>query len=145
MKPAQLEHLKLIDAHLERQLSIAAKRTPGEWLPDSEEGLVTFVSHESELGFDITPIAEVSLWANIDEPDESYAKGQQEAVANATFIASCAGNAEAGWRAIRAAIHQGTWLMEMDQQGRLSLQDQGATHQMLLDILAAFPLELVKP
>lgn len=48
-------------------------------------------------------------------------------------------DAEAGWRATRAAIYQGMWLLEMDQQGRLSLQDQGTTHQMLLDILAAFP------
>ena len=31
MTPAQLEHLRAIDAHLERLLSIAEKRTPGEW------------------------------------------------------------------------------------------------------------------
>lgn len=61
------------------------------------------------------------------------------------YIPHYSEGAEAGWRATRAAIHQGTWLMEMDQMGRLSLQDQGATHQMLTDILAAFPLEIVQP
>ncbi len=135
MTPSQLEHLKLIDAHLERLLAIASKRTPGEWLPDSEEGLVTFVSHESELGFDITPIAEVSLWANIDEPDESYTKGQQEAVANAAFIASAAGNAEAGWRTTRAAI---AIILS------LSSHDEEATKELIESILAAFPLESLK-
>lgn len=32
MTPAQLDHLRRIDAHLVNLLSTAEKRTPGEWL-----------------------------------------------------------------------------------------------------------------
>jgi len=38
MTPSQLEHLKLIDAHLERLLANAKKRTAGEWTAESEDG-----------------------------------------------------------------------------------------------------------
>ena len=36
MTPAQLDHLRAIDAHLDALLALAAKRTPGRWEPGSE-------------------------------------------------------------------------------------------------------------
>ena len=127
MTPSQLEHLRLIDAHLDKLLDIAAKRTPGEWKWH---------------------------WRNADEaapgsifamPREGYAYavarcpryGKDHFSDDATFIASCAGNAEAGWRATKAAIN---WLIFMHDHG------EGWRNVGLVDdILAAYPLELITP
>lgn len=57
--------------------------------------------------------------------------------ANATFIAACAGAAEAGWRATIAAI---------EQYNRFCCLFDFDTIQPLADaILAAYPLELLQP
>ena len=83
MTPAQLDHLRRIDAHLANLLSTAEKRTPGEYIKRG-----TYVgSKDSHRG-----VADCCYYGYAENED------------NAAFIASCAGNAEAGWRATRSAI-----------------------------------------
>lgn len=125
MTPAQLEHLKLIDAHLANLLAIADKRTPGEW-EKCGEGVA------QKAGY---------LHVACDEHDSD-------------FIASGAGNAEAGWRATRAAIAEilsahsaryDSWCLvcqELNQDpGKLEDYPPPPWSE---SILAAFPLELIQ-
>ncbi len=144
MTPTQLEHLKLIDAHLERLLSTAEKRTPGEWRHRQGQMCSHWVSRADEL-------------SNICEVDTTSPYTSAETSQNAAFIASAAGNAEAGWRATRAAIalcianlhtdpefptHEDGEICDNDGQGCRAC---GYTERMLLEpILAAFPLESLK-
>lgn len=115
MTPEQLEHLKRIDAHLERLIDIASKRTPGEW--DASDNVCT--ADAVEGGYFITCD---SMKTNVSTDAN-----------NATYIASCAGNAEAGWRATRAVIQ---WFLKWDNS---------TDYSHLVDpILAAFPLETFK-
>lgn len=124
MTPAQLEHLRKIDAHLEKLLSQAEKRTPGRWVAHFNTiatskgwwGVASTSSHEC-VGHEDCPMI----------PDE-------EKQSNATFIASCAGNAEAGWKAARAAIK---WLID----GPAFTESE---NWLLESILAAFPLEIIE-
>ncbi|TXH48896.1 MAG: hypothetical protein E6Q97_23875 [Desulfurellales bacterium] len=74
----KIEHLKRIRAKCVELLEIAEKRTPGEW--NDEDGLV-FCADDC--------IADL-----VDDRTS----------ANATFIAACAGRAEAGWKATAAAV-----------------------------------------
>lgn len=117
MTSQQLEHLRLIDAHLAKLLAVAEKRTPGEW-----EHCQQNVWLDNEGSWITCP----NLYANAHH--------------NATFIASCAGNAEAGWKATRAAI-AGHLKASVDDSWAVSL----VASEVLEAILAAFPLELVKP
>ena len=113
MTPSQLEHLKLIDTHLERLLAIAEKRTPGEWKQD---------------------------YIYVDTSDKADLIKAEGNVGNAAFIASCAGNAEAGWRATRVAIA----LLFAMCDGAHSINTVMAAEEMGKSILAAFPLELIQ-
>jgi hypothetical protein len=107
MTSEQLDHLRTIDAHIDALLALAAKRTPGRWLPGSD-----------------------TVWAK-DEEDERVCNdcGGWDP----DFIAACAGRAEAGWRATKAAI--------------ASLQyksaHSGVARDALEAILAAWPLEIL--
>ena len=122
MTPAQLEHLKLIDAHLERLLAIADKRTPGDYVK-----LDTYVgSKDNHHGI----------------ADFCYC-GEAENEDNASYFASCAGNAEAGWRATRAAIATALDCESWDDTIKEIYIRQDA-EAILESILAAFPLELIQ-
>lgn len=143
MTPAQLEHLKLIDAHLERLLAIAEKRTPGKWMKSCFN--VFTDSEEARLGVDGHHIADC---------DPANDKSASNAQSDAAFIASCAGNAEAGWRATRAAIasamqlqtvslspcNGGSCMVATDAEDVL----EGVVNAFIQSILAAFPLESLK-
>jgi hypothetical protein len=107
MTPTQLNHLRLIDAHLERLLDIASKRTPGEWEVDQA------VTWDQSRG--INPqIVQRNAYLTADD---------------AAFIAAAAGNAEAGWKATRAAIAAIASYSILDEN----------LDTMVNDILAAFP------
>lgn len=124
MTTDQLEHLKLIDAHLERLLAIAEKRTPGEWVRPSPQATHLTCAQSQNYGSLVCDFPDSSPNCDQHGPD-------------ATFIASCAGNAEAGWRATRAAI---AWL---DRRG--AMFGLVESEQLLLEsIFAAFPLESLK-
>ena len=123
MNSNTLEHLKLIIARIDKLLEQASKRTPGEW---EDKGKVS-----NTIGKRSIETQEYFICA----VDESEA--QQD---NATFIASCAGNAEAGWRATRVAIA----LLFAMCDGAHSINTVMAAEEMGKSILAAFPLELIQ-
>lgn len=123
MTDEQLEHLKRIDAHLERLIGIAAKRTPGEWE----------LTYEGGNGGASFP--------RIIEPGDFAASAAEVSIENAFFIAACAGNAEAGWRATRAAI--ACLLVICDPASGADYTNYG-DEVFLHEILAAFPLETLK-
>jgi hypothetical protein len=127
MTPSQLEHLKRIDAHLERLLDIASKRTPGEW--DVEN--ISPARHDvvKESGGKIT---------SIFRAHDGCHEYREAALPDATFIAACAGNAEAGWRATRVAI--ACLLVICDPASGADFTNYGG-ETFLPQILAAFPLE----
>lgn len=115
MTPTQLTHLRAIDSHLTALLDLAAKRTPGEWAGEYEL-VAQIIPNKTEFG---VLICEGKSYPDMD------------------FIAACAGRAEAGWRATKAAI---AYLPEQTTQwGELSLEKQ-----LIESILSAWPLELLK-
>lgn len=116
MTPAQLEHLRLIDAHLGRLLDIAAKRTPEKWETDQMAKRPAVFNTEGLF---------------IDTNMRPY---------DAAFIASCAGNAEAGWKATRAAIKSC-----LADDPRYQDMFYIANKELVDAILAAFPFESLKP
>lgn len=118
MTTAQLSHLRAIDAHLAKLLAIAAKRTPGEWKQD---------------------------YIYVDTSDKADLIKAEGSVGNAAFIASCAGNAEAGWKATRAAIASLLLVSRYDLDAMLLVKSFGnLADETLQRILAAFPLESLK-
>lgn len=130
MTTTQLDHLRLIDAHLERLLDIAAKRTPGEWKAESSRAYCT----------------DESVTHNVVGPPSDFMYLQE--LPDATFIASCAGNAEAGWRATRAAIAGLLSIAQYQIDGVIVADESflGRTAKHTLEsILAAFPLETLNP
>lgn len=137
MTPTQIDHLKLIDAHLERLIGIASKRTPGEWE----------LTYEGGNGGASFP--------RIIDPGDFAASAAEVSIEDAFFIAACAGNAEAGWRATRVAIND--WLCLYNAtEGYADGAPDASTHDKLCNeiasicrislqhILAAFPLETLK-
>ena len=128
MTPAQLDHLRAIDAHLDDLLALAAKRTPGRFVVDA-----CCCYAESQLDkqgmADEPPIIECS-------PN------------NANFIAACAGNAEAGWRATKDTLEfiEGlTQFMESEKAG-MAYNTTKITRQHLVNlVLDAWPLESLTP
>lgn len=119
MTPTQLDHLRAIDAHLTALLDLAAKRTPGEWK--------------------IEPGNENELWGDSDYICDCFDNRQS----NTAFIASCAGNAEAGWRSTKAAI-KGLLLIEASET--CADDAHGCNHprdafEILESILAEWPIE----
>jgi hypothetical protein len=146
MTSAQLEHLRKIDAHLEKLLSQAEKRTPGRWATRTAQ---REVGQSGEF--------ETETWITA-EPDHCITNGwnlEDEDSDNFTYIASCAGNAEAGWKATRAAI--AGWLsLYKATEGYADGAPDASAHDKLCNevaslcrtnlrhILAAFPLELIE-
>jgi len=123
------EHLARIRARCVELLEIASKRTPGEWSthrhPDGE------------------PIG-----VGGDEFCGSPSVCYLNACANSDFIASCAGPAEAGWRATIAAIDGLLALIEnakgwVDDNGCAGSAIHHHANPMLNAIIAAWPEELL--
>ena len=127
MTPVQLDHLRRIDAHLANLLSTAEKRTPGEWMKSNFN--VFTDSEEAKLGAEGHHIADCDP-AN----DKTVAFAQSDAA----FIASCAGNAEAGWKATRAAIATALDCESWDAMIKEMYIRQDA-EAILESILTAFP------
>lgn len=131
MTPAKLSHLRATDAHLERLLDIAAKRTPGEW--DNENGPYVYAHLEGGR-----PNGEYIMQVYCGNGAGKPLSRSQNTF-NASFIASCAGNAEAGWKATRAAI-----AAILAVSADLGSEPDDICIQMVNDILTAFPLELIE-
>ncbi len=128
MTKEQLDHLRAIGAHLDTLLSkIAAERTPGEWkIKDdlcAKSGYHFVGMGSSPLGTIVTGIE-----------------------ADAAFIATCAGRAEAGWRSTKVAIeviHCLTELMEYEKKGLAYGLAEIIRKALAEPILAAWPRELL--
>lgn len=133
--------LRAIEAHLDRLLAIAAKRTPGEWFTSGSKNEVI---GNNEYGF-------ISKEEVCCSP-----KRNQFWPENATFIALCANNAEAGWRSAKAAIAD--WLsLYNSTEGYADGAPDASAHDKLCNevasicrinlrhILAEWPLETLKP
>lgn len=119
-----IEHLNKIKAKCEQLLAIAEKRTPGPW--HTHEMSSIYVGNGSPA----------SLWELVHSTEKlnNLTQASQKRLRqNATFIASCAGSAEAGWRSTIAAIDG---LEEMDDTTHL--YQFITTH-----ILSAWPEELL--
>lgn len=114
------EHLQLIRSECERLLAIAKKRTPGEW--GVYEHRATWTSFLIRGGKQNNQLAQVFNWQDVGFDINSEH--------NATYIAACAGRAEAGWRTTIAAIDK----LAFDQSGN------AATIEI---IRAAWPIELL--
>lgn len=124
MTPAQLSHLRAIDAHLAKLLEQAKKRTPGEWTLGDENN-----SHYEVCIGDAV--------ASIERQDRyglHMVFSREEMRANGGFIIACAGNAEAGWKATRAVIKR-------YYDSGICRKWQGYMQSAIEPILAAFPLE----
>ena len=114
MTPTQLEHLRLIDAHLAALLELAAKRTPGEWEAKSGGELLRNINAEIQV------ICTVAM---------------RRGAGNLPFITACAGNAEAGWRSTKEIIKEALFLQSDAPQEMSSI---------LKIILTAWPVEKLK-
>lgn len=139
MTSTQIEHLRKIDAHLERLLAQSSKRTPGKWTHNpSSERVITAETSD--------PLDAVIWTGDIGGFTETE---------DGNFVASCAGNAEAGWKATRAAIAD--WLnLYNATEGYADGAPDASAHDKLCNevasicrinlrhILSAFPLEFIK-
>ena len=90
----QTEHLQLIRARCVELLEITEKRTAGRWTTGKGSKTIRELDKTGPYGF----IARTHL------AGEFCPRQDLDKEANATFIASCAGAAEAGWRATIAAV-----------------------------------------
>jgi hypothetical protein len=120
------EHLQLIKAECERLLAIAEKRTQGEW--ECEEGTSNIKTVWNQMKCLIAQVKHMTLlW------HEDHNCSSREAFANATYIAACAGRAEAGWRATIAAIN----MIQLREYSHLE------PYPITAHIIAAWPIELL--
>ena len=103
------EHLKKIKTKCESLLAIAEKRTPGKWMQKSKDTSSVIKLHSDR-----------EEYVSVCYPE------------NSTFIASCAGPAEAGWRATIAAVNDLLGYRELHKNTRMEV-----------DLLAAWPEELL--
>jgi hypothetical protein len=112
------EHLQRIKTKCEELLAIAEKRTPGEW--DAKP------IDQRQTEFGLSANGKELVWTY---PQEPYWISKP----NATFIASCAGPAEAGWRSTIAAI-----------EALPAITYSEFRYRAEADIIAAWPEELLK-
>ena len=90
----QQEHLNRIRARCVELLEIAEKRTAGPWSVYFDERDVEFGDDQSEPSITDNDGCQIAVGFNNDEQNNDDFK----------FIASCAGAAEAGWKATIVAI-----------------------------------------
>lgn len=107
------EHLNKIKAFCERNLALAALRTPGKWRYNEGHRMAI-----SALAMHQDPV----LWGDDFELSDL----------DAAFIAACAGAAEAGWKATLAAIDGLQYMTPGISQA-----------ETLNAILAAYPVEML--
>jgi len=116
------EHLNRIKAKCLANLALADKRTQGKWL-NSKHTIGSVERHFIGLN----PVTTI---ASINTNCLAYSNGSHDA----SFIATCAGPAEAGWRSTIAAIDA---LLEYERE-ELIIGDA-----VVNAIIAAWPEELL--
>ena len=116
------EHLQLIKAECQRLLAIADKRTPGDWEYSLRMDHHDIIANDQICGGKYVASVTGESWGSI---------GCDEGVVNTTYIAACAGRAEAGWRATIAAI-------------QMIITCGFYQSPLAKEILAAWPIEFLK-
>jgi hypothetical protein len=120
------EHLQRIKAKCQELLAIAEKRTPGEWKScNGQKGTIIRRKSANVIG---------------EPQDVARAWNCWRKDGNAAFIASCAGAAEAGWRATIAAIDE---LTALNDESCLYDGHEGQHTHRLDKLIAAWPQELL--
>lgn len=129
------EHLNRIKARCEQLLALAEKRTPGKWMYSN-----ILDGCDGRNGGVITPCNHIIV-------------GAKATLGNSNFIASCAGPAEAGWRATIAAIDWITSFSLVDLSpcsgGSCAVATEvderldSIRHHAVAAIIAAWPEELL--
>jgi hypothetical protein len=114
----QQEHLQRIRQRCVELLEIAEKRTPWKWERASDCATHVVCRNSKNRGYMICDCTDSSPNCDHHQWDS-------------TFIASCAGAAEAGWKATIAAID---WLDAMDWHTSERISEQ---------LIAAWPEELL--
>ena len=130
-----IEHLLLIESHLKKLLAIAENRTHGKW--------EIIGQHQTEvLALDGTQeaivVVDTRFFKEQTNPNEKE---------DATFIAACAGNAEAGWKSTLAVIDHVLEIMEVlgqNPEHPLHVREQEVAEAIALKIIAAYPIELLE-
>lgn len=138
MTPSQIDHMRRIDAHLASLLENAKKRTPGRWVHFVDQGQVGDVSTEDHDSIAMTQERiEVARMADIG----GHWRSRMNEIRNynATFIASCAGNAEAGWESTRETI---AWILFEESAEVCAISGQ-MLETLAAPILAQWPEELL--
>ena len=123
-------HLRAIEAHLDKLLAIAAKRTPGEW---DASGSKNEVIGNNEYGF----LAKEEVCC-------SPGRGQFWPE-NASYIVACSNNAERAWRSTKAAIEALKFLSVRTCDESCPGGLPHASDVFIDSILAEWPLETLKP
>lgn len=124
-----IERLTLIESHLRKLLAIAEKRTLGKWQMQEVAGGLYVSVGNPKTGEGYRLISGVTKQSRYQSEE------------NGSFIAACAGNAEAGWKSTLLQIE---WLKD-DLQ---SAEEDGdfdsvrALERRIDSILAAYPIEL---
>lgn len=122
MTPSQLDHLRAIDAHLANLLENAKERSPGRW------------EHFQKLEDRGSNYWRIRCYSDGGDNLHGYC-GEN----NAAFIASCAGDAEAGWESTRILIAS-----IFDFVDAMSQFDCGGYQWDTVEkLLAQWPLELL--
>lgn len=133
----QQEHLNRIRARCVELLEIAKHRTPGRWYVakgglGNKDGMDTVYATNDDLNY----IAACRDFACFHAPPKNSE--------NATFIASCAGAAEAGWRATIAAIDSLPGYASLTEAANPSVRLIGGCAQDGINsIIASWPEELL--
>ena len=130
------EHLDKIVAKCKELLAVAEKRTPGRWVHDTSIGTLGDV-----ITKDMDAIAQCQARNELARDREA---NNSQRNLNAAFIASCAGAAEAGWRATIAAIEG------LQRPARWNFQGWEGDHEIVAEIeaevdaiISAWPEELL--
>ena len=133
------EHLQRIKSKCEQLLELAEKRTPGKWMGTNLADVFT----------DTEDAANGVAGHHIADCDPSCDKTVETARSDRNFVVSCAGPAEAGWRATIAAIDG---LLPLSQSPNVDTscealeafeQDASCVRDVLSAIIAAWPIELL--
>lgn len=124
-------HLDLILAFCRKNLALAEKRTPGLWR----------YARAMQSGFRLAT-------TDLLKKGVLYVRDCDLTDDNGTFIAACAGAAEAGWHATIAALEG---LQEMQKNVRGWRDDNGCCgaalqyiHSQFQSVLTAYPLDLIQ-
>lgn len=119
------EYLQLIKAECERLLALSEKRTQGEWSVYEHRAYHT--SYILRGGEKQNQLAQF-----FNYQDKGFDISSEE---NATYIAACAGRAEAGWRSTIFSINAINSLISLGYP----------TTGLEEDICEQWPIELLKP